>query len=92
MGTSVSAATRTDSIASQPSPVDPLYSQQIVFEGISVGASDSMQILKICSLTLLWVDLHGDGKQHSMDATVAYKQAALNCMAYLKKLGYTREQ
>lgn len=27
-----------------------------------------------------------------MDATVAFKQAALNCMAYLKKLGYTREQ
>ncbi|ORY77583.1 Acetamidase/Formamidase [Leucosporidium creatinivorum] len=56
-----------------PSPVDPLYANQIVFEGISV-------------------DLHGDGTQHSMDATVAYKQAALNCMAYLKKLGYTREQ
>ncbi|KAM0754189.1 Acetamidase/Formamidase [Meredithblackwellia eburnea MCA 4105] len=56
-----------------PSPVDPLYSQQLVFEGISV-------------------DVHGDGKQYSMDATVAYKQAALNTMAYLKKLGYTREQ
>lgn len=27
-----------------------------------------------------------------MDATVAYKQAALNCIAYLRKLGYTREQ
>ncbi|KAL8293461.1 hypothetical protein RQP46_000162 [Phenoliferia psychrophenolica] len=56
-----------------PSPVDPMYAQQIVFEGISV-------------------DIHGDGKQFNMDATVAYKQAALNCMAYLKKLGYTREQ
>ncbi|KAK4701788.1 formamidase, partial [Phenoliferia sp. Uapishka_3] len=56
-----------------PSPIDPMYAQQIVFEGISV-------------------DVHGDGKQYSMDATVAYKQAALNCMAYLKKLGYTREQ
>lgn len=44
-----------------PSPVDPLYSNQIVFEGLSV-------------------DVHGDGKQYSMDATVAYKQAALNCM------------
>ena len=40
----------------------------------------------------LSVDVHGDGKQYSMDATVAFKQAALNCMAYLKKLGYTREQ
>ncbi|KAH9930082.1 Acetamidase/Formamidase [Fomitopsis serialis] len=56
-----------------PSPVDPLYSAQLVFEGISV-------------------DLHGDGKQYDMDATVAYKQAALNCIAYLMKLGYTREQ
>ncbi|GLB44777.1 putative acetamidase formamidase [Lyophyllum shimeji] len=56
-----------------PSPVDPQYASQIVFEGISV-------------------DLHGDGKQYNMDATVAYKQAALNCMAYLQKLGYTREQ
>ncbi|EPS93535.1 hypothetical protein FOMPIDRAFT_1063503 [Fomitopsis schrenkii] len=56
-----------------PSPVDPLYSAKLVFEGISV-------------------DLHGDGKQYDMDATVAYKQAALNCIAYLLKLGYTREQ
>ena len=53
--------------------MDPLYSQQLIFQGISV-------------------DVHGDGKQYSMDATVAYKQAALNAMAYLKKLGYTREQ
>jgi len=56
-----------------PSPVDPLYSAKLVFEGISV-------------------DYHGDGKQYNMDATVAYKQAALNCIAYLMKLGYTREQ
>lgn len=27
-----------------------------------------------------------------MDATVAYKQAALNCFDYLNRLGYTREQ
>ncbi|EED86045.1 predicted protein [Postia placenta Mad-698-R] len=60
-----------------PSPVDPLYSAKLIFEGISV-------------------DLHGDGKQYDMDAhecsTVAYKQAALNAIAYLMKLGYTREQ
>ncbi|KAF6759768.1 Acetamidase Formamidase [Ephemerocybe angulata] len=52
-----------------PSPIDPVYSQKLVFEGIGV-------------------DLHGDGKQYNMDATVAYKQAALNAMAYLQKLGY----
>lgn len=56
-----------------PSPIDPLYSSKLVFEGISV-------------------DYHGDGKQYNMDATVAYKQAALNTIAYLMKLGYTREQ
>ncbi|KAH0585648.1 hypothetical protein H2248_008870 [Termitomyces sp. 'cryptogamus'] len=56
-----------------PSPVDPKYAQQVVFEGISV-------------------DVHGDGKQYNMDATVAYKQAALNAITYLGKIGYTREQ
>ncbi|KIM37843.1 hypothetical protein M413DRAFT_20149 [Hebeloma cylindrosporum] len=52
-----------------PSPVDPMYSQKLVFEGLSV-------------------DIHGDGKQYNMDATVAYKQAALNAIAYLMKIGY----
>jgi len=56
-----------------PSPIDPLYSAKVIFEGISV-------------------DYHGDGKQYNMDATVAYKQAALNAIAYLMKIGYTREQ
>ncbi|KAI0290262.1 Acetamidase Formamidase [Multifurca ochricompacta] len=56
-----------------PSPIDPVYSSKLVFEGISV-------------------DYHGDGKQYNMDATVAYKQAALNAIAYLQKLGFTREQ
>ncbi|PPQ81300.1 hypothetical protein CVT26_015209 [Gymnopilus dilepis] len=56
-----------------PSPIDPLYSQKLVFEGLGV-------------------DIHGDGKQYNMDASVAYKQAALNAIAYLMKIGYTREQ
>ncbi|KAG1789248.1 Acetamidase Formamidase [Suillus plorans] len=56
-----------------PSPVDPLYSAKLIFQGISV-------------------DYHGDGTQYNMDATVAYKQAALNAIAYLMKIGYTREQ
>ncbi|KAF8556483.1 Acetamidase Formamidase [Imleria badia] len=47
-----------------PSPVDPLYSAKLIFEGISVD----------------------------IRATVAYKQAALNAIAYLQKIGYTREQ
>jgi formamidase len=30
------------------------------------------------------------GKQHYLDATVAYKRAVLNAIAYLSKFGYTR--
>ncbi|KAI0077789.1 Acetamidase/Formamidase [Panus rudis PR-1116 ss-1] len=56
-----------------PSPIDPVYSAKLCFEGISV-------------------DVHGDGKQYNMDATVAFKQATLNAIDYLMKLGYTREQ
>lgn len=36
------------------------------------------------------VDEHG--KQHSMNATVAYKQAARAAIEYLHGLGYTKEQ
>lgn len=57
----------------QPSPVDPVYSSKLFFQGIGV-------------------DLHGNGEQKSMDATQAFKEAAKNCIAYLGKLGYTRQQ
>ena len=40
----------------------------------------------------LSVDVHGDGSQHSMCATTAFKQAALNTMNYITNLGYTLEQ
>ncbi|HKH09869.1 MAG TPA: formamidase [Rubrobacter sp.] len=33
-----------------------------------------------------------DGVNYYMDATVAYRQAALNAIGYLSKLGYTEEQ
>nr|WP_119070996.1 formamidase [Rubrobacter indicoceani] len=33
-----------------------------------------------------------DGVNYYMDATVAYRQAALNAITYLSKLGYTEEQ
>jgi len=32
------------------------------------------------------------GKQHYLDPFVAYKQACLNAIAYMKKFGYTGEQ
>ena len=55
----------------QPSPVEPKYTNYIIFEGISVDEK---------------------GKQYYMDATVAYRQACLNAINYLKKFGYTGEQ
>ncbi len=32
------------------------------------------------------------GKQHYLDATVAFKRAVLNCIDYLSKFGYTKQQ
>ena len=36
--------------------------------------------------------IHCAGKQHFLDASVAYKRAVLNCVDYLSKFGYTKEQ
>ncbi|XP_023635598.1 uncharacterized protein LOC17879429 [Capsella rubella] len=52
-------------------PVEPRFSEWLVFEGISVDES---------------------GKQHYLDATVAYKRAILNAIDYLFKFGYSKEQ
>jgi formamidase len=56
----------------QPSPIEPRFSEYLVFEGISV---DEMT-----------------GKQHYLDAHIAYRRACLNAIEYLKKFGYTGEQ
>ena len=32
------------------------------------------------------------GRQHYLDATVAFKRAVLNCIDYLSKFGYTKER
>jgi len=52
-------------------PLQPTYSEWLVFEGISVDET---------------------GKQHYLDATVAYKRAVLNAINYLSKFGYSKEQ
>lgn len=52
-------------------PVEPHYTEYLIFEGISVDEQ---------------------GKQHYLDATVAYQRACLNAIEYLKKFGYTGEQ
>ncbi|MEK4027973.1 formamidase [Pseudobacillus sp. FSL P4-0506] len=56
----------------KPGPVEPHYSDYLVFEGISVDEFD--------------------GKQHYLDAHIAYRRACLNAIEYLKTLGYTGEQ
>lgn len=50
-------------------PLEPRYSEFLVFEGISVDET---------------------GRQHYLDATVAYKRAVLNAIDYLSKFGYTK--
>ena len=55
----------------QPSPLEPRYSNYLIFEGISVDE---------------------DGKQHYLDAHVAYRRACLNAIEYMKKFGYSGEQ
>lgn len=56
----------------KPGPVDPHYSDYLVFEGVSVDEFS--------------------GKQHYLDAHIAYRRACLNAIDYLKTLGYTGEQ
>jgi formamidase len=56
----------------KPSPIEPRFSEYLVFEGISVD-----------ELT---------GKQHYLDAHIAYRRACLNAIEYLKKFGYSGEQ
>jgi formamidase len=55
----------------EPSPVQPNYTNHLIFEGISVDET---------------------GKQHYLDAHVAYRMACLNAIEYMKKFGYTGEQ
>lgn len=55
----------------KPSPLEPRYSDYLIFEGISVDER---------------------GRQYYLDAHVAYRQACLNAIEYLKKFGYSGEQ
>ncbi len=55
----------------QTSPMEPRYTNYLVFEGISVD---------------------DQGRQYYMDAHVAYRNACLNAINYLKTCGYTGEQ
>ncbi|KAK9466839.1 Acetamidase/Formamidase [Lipomyces arxii] len=43
-------------------------------------------------LTFQGISVDDDGKQHFLDAKVAFRQAVLNAIEYLKKFGYTGEQ
>jgi len=55
----------------KPSPLEPRYSNYLIFEGISVDE---------------------DGKQHYLDAHIAYRRACLNAIEYMKKFGYSGAQ
>jgi formamidase len=55
----------------KPSPLEPRYSNYLIFQGISVDEK---------------------GKQHYLDVNVAYRQACLNAIEYLKKFGYSGAQ
>ncbi len=55
----------------KPGPLEPHYSNYLVFEGISVDEHDT---------------------QYYLDAHVAYRNACLNAIEYLKTFGYTGEQ
>jgi len=43
-------------------------------------------------LTFEGIAVDEQGKQHFLDPRVSFRQAVLNAMAYLQKLGYSREQ
>lgn len=43
-------------------------------------------------LTFEGISVDENGKQHFLDATVAYRMACLNCIEYLKRFGYSGEQ
>lgn len=53
------------------SPLEPRYTNFLVFEGISVDEQ---------------------GKQHYLNAHIAYKNACMNAIEYLQTCGYTPEQ
>ena len=38
------------------------------------------------------ISIDEQGKQHFLDASIAYKRAVLDCINYLHKFGYTKEQ
>lgn len=55
----------------KPSPLEPRYTNYLIFEGISVTET---------------------GEQKFLDVHVAYRQACLNAIEYMKKFGYTGAQ
>jgi formamidase len=43
-------------------------------------------------LTFEGISVDEKGKQHYLDVTIAYRQAVLNCIRYLKEFGYSEYQ
>jgi formamidase len=85
-------------------PLEPRYSEWLVFEGISVDEHGVQHYLgkihEVCSaadawmslLDAFWTTIILTAASPGTDATIAYKRAVLNCIKYLAKFGYTEEQ
>jgi formamidase len=43
-------------------------------------------------LTFEGISVDEQGKQHYLDVTIAYRQAVLNCIRYLREFGYSEYQ
>ena len=71
-------------------PLEPRYSEWLVFEGVSVDEKGVQHYLGTFSAPYL------GSKSLSLfcctDATIAYKRAVLNCIKYLSQFGYTEQQ
>ena len=86
------------------SPLEPRFSEWLVFEGISVDEFGKQHYLvSICDrktwavydilgCALISTTAGGKDSCRLQDATVAYKRAVLNCIDYLHKFGYTKQQ
>jgi formamidase len=88
-------------------PLEPRYSEWLVFEGVSVdekgvqhylGTYGNLFAQRRTTEIFRYVANPSHCENYrllsffSSDATIAYKRAVLNCIKYLSKFGYTEEQ
>ena len=64
---------------------------------VDLMESQGIRLMAVTCLVQGWLCCAGisvdeTGKQHYLDATIAFKRAVLNCIDYLSKFGYTKRQ